>query len=96
LIVIDGCRGAQIGTITRLQWPDPRIRQHHNHSTHGVGLCNALQLAEQLGRIPPDVEILGIEIGAYKPIGEMSPDILMAVVELEAVIFDELREVVRA
>jgi hydrogenase maturation protease len=52
LIVVDACRaGGQVGTLTRLQWPDPRIEQHHSHSSHGMGVCCALRLAEQLGRL---------------------------------------------
>src|SRR5262245_55275322 len=34
LIVVDACHGGvRLGAITRLAWPDPRIRQYHNHST---------------------------------------------------------------
>jgi hydrogenase maturation protease len=93
LIVVDACRGGpQIGAITRFEWPDPRIRQYHNHSTHGVGLCNALQLAERLGRMPPDVEIFGIEIGSYRPLDEISADVAQSVAELVEIISAELCE----
>ena len=91
LIIVDACRGgAQIGATTHLKWPDPRIRQYHNHSTHGVGLCNTLHLAERLSRLPPSVEVFGIEIGNCWPLGEMSPAVVRAVVELEAVIGAEI------
>jgi hydrogenase maturation protease len=93
LIVVDACRGGpQIGAITRFEWPDPRIRQYHNHSTHGVGLCNALQLAERLGRMPPNVEIFGIEIGSYRPLDEISADVVQSVAELVEIISAELCE----
>src|SRR5688572_13763139 len=83
LIVIDACRGGpQIGAITRLEWPDSRVRQYHNHSTHGIGLCNALALAERLGRMPSIVEVFGIEIGSYRPFGEISAEVAQAVSEL--------------
>jgi len=97
LILVDGCRaGRPIGTITRLEWPDPRVRQFHNHSTHGVGLCNALQLAERLGRLPASVEIFGIEIGGHQPFEEMSPSVVQAVAELADTIFSELCETIHA
>jgi hydrogenase maturation protease len=97
LIIVDACRGGTLtGTISRLRWPDPRIRQNHNHSTHGVGLCNALQLAERIGRMPPSVEIFGIEIGNFQPRDEMSPEIVRAVAELEKTIFAELCETLDA
>jgi hydrogenase maturation protease len=95
LIVVDACRGGpQLGTITRLVWPDPRIRQYHDHSTHGVGLCNALKLAERLGRMPPRVEIFGIETSSCRPLDEMSPDVVKAVSELAESTSAELREAV--
>jgi hydrogenase maturation protease len=93
LIVVDACRGgSQIGAITRFEWPDPRIRQYHNHSTHGVGLCNALQLAERLNRMPPGAEILGIEIGSYRPLDEISAEVMQSVAEVAEIISAELRE----
>jgi hydrogenase maturation protease len=93
LIIVDACRGGtRIGAITRLEWPDPRIRQYHNHSTHGVGLCNALQLAERLGQMPLSVEIFGIEIGNYRPLDEISAEVALAVAELVEIISAELCE----
>lgn len=97
LIVVDACRGgSRVGAITRLEWPDPRVRQYHNHSTHGIGLCNALELAERLGRMPPNVEILGIDIGSYRPPDEISAEVAQAVSELGKIISAELCEKVHA
>ena len=97
LIVVDACRGGpQIGAITRLEWPDPRVRQYHNHSTHGVGLCNALELAERLGRMPPNVEVFGIEIGSYQPLEEISAEVAQAARELGEIVSAELCETVHA
>jgi hydrogenase maturation protease len=97
LIIVDACRsGSQIGTLTRLIWPDRRIAARHSHSTHGVGVCDALRLAEQLGRLPPEVEIFGIEVGDCEPGREVCPEVLQAVAELEAVIFAELCEAAHA
>ena len=95
LIVVEACRGgSRIGAISRLEWPDPRIRQYHNHSAHGVKLCNTLQLAERLGRIPPKVVIFGIDIGYGVLRDEMSPEVVQAVTELEEMIFAEICETV--
>jgi hydrogenase maturation protease len=91
LIVVDACRGSQqIGAITHLEWPDPRIRQFHNHSTHGVGLCNALELAEKLKLLPPSIEIFGIETGSHLPLDDVRPEVMQGVTELEQIIFDEV------
>jgi hydrogenase maturation protease len=91
LFVVDACRGSQqIGAITRLEWPDPRIRQFHNHSTHGVGLCNALELADKLKLLPQCVEIFGIETGSHLPMDDVSPEVKQAVTKLEQIIVDEI------
>lgn len=97
LIVIDGCRtSSRIGAITRFRWPDPRVRRRHNHSTHGIGLCNALDLAAQLGRLPPDVEVFGIEISGLNPVAEISCEVQRAVDDLAEIILAELHEVAHA
>jgi len=97
LIVIDACRsGEWKGSLTRFEWPDPRIEQHHSHSTHGMGVCGALRLAERLGRLPPEVEVFGIEIAEWEPGREVAFEVLEAVKELDAVIAAALCEAVHA
>jgi len=91
LILVDACRsGGQVGTITRFYWPDERVRQHHNHSTHGVGLCRALELAERLGRLPREVEVFGVEISSLNPLADLSCEVKWAVDELTEIILAEL------
>lgn len=97
LIVVDACRtGDKTGQISRLRWPDPRIGRRHRHSTHGESICGVLQLAERLGRLPREVQILGIEIGDCTPVSEMSNAVEQAMHEAESLIADELRTAVRA
>jgi hydrogenase maturation protease len=97
LIVIDACRSASpLGMITRFQWPDPRIRHRHTSSTHVIGLCDALDLAARLGRIPADVEVFGIEISGPNPLGELTCEVRAAVDELAEIILGELCGAVHA
>jgi hydrogenase maturation protease len=91
LVVVDGCRsGNDVGTVTRLRWPDMRIADRHAHSTHGAGVCSALQLAERLGRLPPDVQVIGIEVGDCRPGAAMSYRVEEAMLAAEAMIVDEV------
>jgi hypothetical protein len=55
-------------------------------------VCDALQLAERLGRLPAEVEIYGIEVAECEPGREICLEVLQAVAELEAVIAAELCE----
>ena len=97
LIIVDACQsGGRVGSITRLRWPDVRIAERHHHSTHGVGICGALQLASHLGRMPRQVDVFGVEVDDCAPGQEIRPAVLEAIIKLEARILDELREVVHA
>ena len=97
LIVVDACRsGGEVGRVTRLRCPNRRIVKRHSHSTHGIGVSQALRLAERLGRLPPVVEVFGIEIANCSPGSEISSAVLQAVVDLEAVISYETRGVLHA
>lgn len=97
LIVVDACHsGRKPGAITRLRWPDPQIMICHSHSTHGFGVADTLRLADRLGRLPPLVEVYGIEIADCLPEGQISPVVSWAVDNLAARILEELREVVHA
>ena len=94
LLIVDACRtGAPVGTITWLKWPDPRIQQRHSHSTHGLGIWEALHLAARLGRLPPVVDVFGVEIGQWKPGQRPSREVLPALAELESLIVSEIRGV---
>jgi hydrogenase maturation protease len=97
LVIVDACCGiGTLGAITRLKWPDPRIVKRHGHSTHGVGVSDALRLAEQLGRLPSEVVIYGIEVGDCEPGREICHEVLQAVAQMEPMILAELREAANA
>jgi hydrogenase maturation protease len=97
LVIVDACRGVcRVGAVTRLKWPDSRIAKRHSHSTHGVGVSDALRLAERLGRLLRDVVIYGIEVGDCNPGHEICQEVLKTVAKLEAVIWGELCEAAHA
>lgn len=62
--------GKPAGTVHRI--PVRRLRPQRDFSSHGLGVSEALELATALGRLPPRVEIVGIERGAAAD-GELSP-----------------------
>lgn len=97
LIVVDACRGSGApGTISRFVWPDPRIRRHHDRSTHQIGLSSALELASQLGLLPAEVVVFGIEGQNHDTAGPITSDVLRSLDELEKIVLGEVKGAVHA
>src|SRR5688572_24945596 len=72
LIICDGFTGAcPAGTICHWRWPANEIRQHQFSGSHDMPLSTVLELAEQLGRLPPRVTIWGVAIGGATPGSDM-------------------------
>jgi len=90
-ILVDACRsGAAAGTISRLEWPDPRIALQHHRSTHGFDVASALDLAQRLDRLPPRVVVYGVEMQRCEPGAELSPEVDAVLANLVSRILSEL------
>lgn len=67
VIVVDAMQGeGQAGRIRRFDqtdWPGYR----RGLSSHGFGVLDALLLAQELGGLPPRLDLYGIEIGTAMP-----------------------------
>ncbi len=86
-VVIDATAPAgRPGTHRSFLWPCPELIAGSAWSTHGVGLVEALRLAEALGRLPRRVQIDTIEAAGTTPGAALSDavarglDLLMAAV----------------
>lgn len=91
LLVVDACQtGAAPGAISHLIWPDQRIEAQHDHSSHGIGVGHALRLAEQLGRLPPRVEVFGIQVADCSAVSDICDEVREAVQHLTDLLLDEL------
>ncbi len=91
LMIVDACQGSgSPGTITRLDWPDERICRRRSHSTHGIGIADALQIADKLGRLPRRVMVFGIEVQHCEPGLPLSTAVENAIDELPAQILLEI------
>lgn len=65
LHVIDACHGAKApGSTYRWNWPCAEIASGSWSNTHDFNVVGVLALAEQLGQLPPNVVVWGIEIGS--------------------------------
>jgi len=92
LVFVDACRsGAEPGTILRLVWPDPGLRERTSPSTHGFGMVRVLELADQLNWLPPYVVLIAIEADACCPTAEISPPVRRALPKLYRQVLAEAR-----
>lgn len=83
LVIVDACRGSgEPGTIRRLVWPDLRLDANRLVSSHAWGVCEALLLAERLGRLPPRVVVLTVEASPGWPGTTLSEPVARAIPEL--------------
>jgi hydrogenase maturation protease len=78
------------GTIRSFAWPTPELAHCARSSTHGLGLVQALQLAETLGRLPQRVNIYTIEAEDTSPGAPLSGNVAR---RLDAVVEAILRDV---
>ncbi|QDV19297.1 Hydrogenase maturation protease [Gimesia panareensis] len=80
LVVCDACRGAgEVGSVHRWQWPTAELKQMSWSGTHQISLPGVLSLAEQLGQLPAQVVVWGVEVS------EMSPGEVISRVVLEGI-----------
>jgi hydrogenase maturation protease len=77
------CSGRPVGFVCVFDAREaPFVSGEFPLSTHGLGLFEALGLAEQLGRLPRRVVVYGIEGRNFAPGDEISPEVLSAVEEV--------------
>ncbi len=68
LIVCDSCESPnQLGELRLWHWPADRFLRTRSSSSHQLGLPDVLDLATNIGRLPPRVEIWAIGGGRFSP-----------------------------
>ena len=91
LLICDGCRGSGVvGTVSRWQWPRLATEPIAFTGTHDLSLVATLELAQRLDRLPPDVRIWGVEIGAPVAGAPLTPGTALVASQLAREIQREL------
>ncbi|MDP2056790.1 MAG: hydrogenase maturation protease, partial [Thiobacillus sp.] len=89
-ILVDAMQSnGQVGRIRRFDqkdWPG----YCHGLSSHGFGVLDALSLAQELGSLPPRLDLYGIEIGSVNPDEKPEENIQAAARQLANLIAAEL------
>ncbi len=78
LVICDAVRGAGApGSLHQWRWPDPRIAQARSSGSHDLSLSDVLQMAANLGQLPSEVIVWGIEASAVgaEPNRDISQDV---------------------
>lgn len=90
-VIVDAARtGAVPGRVRRI--PREDLARLPSASSHGLGLAQALRLAEALGRAPARVELLAVEIAAPETGRSLSPRVRRAVPRAAERALDLVRE----
>jgi hydrogenase maturation protease len=89
-VVIDAAAPAgRPGTIRSFAWPSPALAGCAPLSTHGLGLIDALNLAEALGTLPRRVSVYTIEAKQLSPGALLSWEVAQGLdAVLEAILAD--------
>lgn len=75
--VRSGCRPGTVHLLHAGHGPLP-VRTGAG-GTHDFGLAEVIELARSLGRMPPDLVIVGVEAGQFRPGEPLTPEVAAAV-----------------
>ncbi len=91
VIVDASASGAAPGTVRRFDVAaSPLPADSSRMSSHGLGLVDAVELARQLGQLPPRCIVYAIEGGDFRIGALLSPAVAEAVVRVAALLRDEI------
>jgi hydrogenase maturation protease len=80
VIVVDAVvTGAPVGTVQAWDARQPLASVRTTASTHGLGVAEAIELAQVLQCLPARLQVYGIEGGRFEPGVEISPEVQLAI-----------------
>ena len=102
LVVCDACLAPAVAGTTnrtrlhRWDWPVPDATSLRSASSHAFGLPQVLQLAEQLGNLPAEVIVFGVEGSCFDAFADLSTVLDEAFAEIVNSMAEDLEAVHRA
>jgi hydrogenase maturation protease len=73
LIVIDAVQGMSGDLVERWTWPSDQLKDALSSGTHGFGLIQVLELAQELRLLPGCVTIIGVSVENSLSVASLSP-----------------------
>lgn len=94
LAICDACCSSDgaAGTLLRWSWPSAELSSTRFFGSHDVTLPAVLELAQQLGRLPPSVTVWGVLIERAEPGAAVSPALEARLPEIVNQIVGELSD----
>jgi hydrogenase maturation protease len=94
VILVDAVHsGAASGAIRRLDAnAQPVPARFFHHSTHAVGLAEAIELARALNRLPPRLVVFGIEGKTFAAGAPLSPEVEAAAGQVVDRVLEEIQQ----
>ncbi len=83
--------GEAPGTLHRLDGHEP-LPHRSSHSSHGIGLAQAVELARALDALPPRLTIHGVEPASLEEGDRLSPAVAAALPTLVTSLLDEMAQ----
>jgi|694.fasta_scaffold11749_4 hydrogenase maturation protease len=84
LVIIDAFQGERVGKLWRWEWNDRQWAQQRWSGTHDFGLVPTLHLAEELGWLPQQTTIWGVEANYFEKGNEMTSELATKVEHIAA------------
>jgi hydrogenase maturation protease len=83
--------GAEPGTVHRLNAAVDRLPEElFRHSTHHLGLAEAVELARALGTLPREAIVVGVEGASWSAGDGLSPEVASAVPQAASAVLEEV------
>ena len=87
VIVVDAVvTGAPVGTVQAWDARQPLASVRTTASTHGLGVAEAIELAQVLHCLPARLQVYGIEGRRFEPGAEISPEVQRAIEDVARII----------
>jgi hydrogenase maturation protease len=94
LIVIDAAQlGEQPGALRHFRWPCTALAGSVEHGTHGLGLVEALRLAEALGWLPAEIDLYTVQAQDVSAGHGLSLAVRGRIEELADMILQSIRDI---
>jgi len=94
VVLVDALHsGAEAGSIVSFQAErTPLPAERWRFSTHGLGLCEAVEMARTLGQLPDRLQVFAIEGKDFSTGARISPEVVQACTSLAERILQECPE----